>query len=60
MKFWKLRFSLWLGLWCKASAPYGACRRKEGSLRPNMRSSIVVCLASNSRQDSNGESVVVS
>ncbi|KAG0581208.1 hypothetical protein KC19_4G232500 [Ceratodon purpureus] len=46
-------------LWCEASAPYGASGRKDGSLRPSRRSSVVVCLASDRRQDLNGETVAV-
>ena len=51
---------VWLGLWCEASAPYGASGRKDESLRPSRRSSVVVCLASDRRQDLNGETVAVS
>ena len=57
--FFFVEFRVWLGLWCETPIPDAAMGR-NAKLRPSRRRSVGICLASDHRQDLNGETVAVS
>lgn len=51
---------LWLCLWCENAVLYTLNNRKGEKQRSSRGNSVVMCLAKDSRQDLNGETVAVS